>query len=412
MSPELIEFFNVVFRFTHVVAAIMWIGNSLLFTWMEINFIKDPKKNTKGAIGHMNMLHAGGVYFLEKRVIDPQNIPEKLHVFKWQSYTTWISGALLLILTFYTRPGTLMLDPSKTDMAGWMATVISLASLVMAWVIYDLIWHSPLKKVPAAAAAVITLSFFAYACWINGFFNGRFVLLQLGAMIGTTMSANVRFVIIPNQKKIMAALLEGKPHDLETGHQAKMRSLTNHYVTFPVIFLMLSAHFPSIYAEYYYLPIVFLISACLVLIKYLTNIYNEFADWLFASIATFVLGVGAVLLIMMIPTPEPESAPGEMPVVVSQDAIIGKELFGSKGCIACHQPIASTIAPSLVGLYGTETKLASGETVLADEAYLHESILFSNAKTAYGYAPSMPGYDGVFSDEEVEQLIAYIKSIK
>ena len=115
---------------------------------------------------------------------------------------------------------------------------------------------------------------------------------------------------------------------------------------------------------------------------------------------------------MMIPDPEPKSASGEMPVVVSQDAILGKELFGSKGCVACHQPIASTIAPSLVGVYGTERKLTSGETVVADEAYLKESILFSNAKTAEGYAPSMPGYDGVFSDEEVEQLIAYIKSIK
>ena len=115
MSPDLIEFSNVVFRFVHVLAAIMWIGNSLLFTWMEVNFIKDPNKNPEGAVGHMNMLHAGGVYFLEKRVIDPTAIPERLHVFKWQSYMTWISGAILLIMTFYTRPGTLMLDPSKTD---------------------------------------------------------------------------------------------------------------------------------------------------------------------------------------------------------------------------------------------------------------------------------------------------------
>lgn len=412
MSPELIEFFNVVFRFTHIVAAIMWIGNSLLFTWMEINFIKDPDKNAKGAIGHMNMLHAGGVYFLEKRVIDPNDIPAKLHVFKWQSYTTWISGALLLILTFYTRPGTLMLDPSKTDMAGWMATVISLTSLVIAWVVYDLIWHSPLKKKPAVAAAVLTLSLFAYAYWIDGFFNGRFVLLQLGAMIGTTMSANVRFVIIPNQKKIMTALMEGKPHDLEAGHQAKMRSLTNHYVTFPVIFLMLSAHFPLIYGEPYYLPIIFVICAVLVLLKYLMNIYNEFSDWLYASIAAFVAGVGAVLIIMMIPHPTPKLAAGEVPVVLSENAIVGKKLFGAKGCVACHQPIDSSIAPSLVGVYGTERRLASGGSAIADEAYLRESILQATAKVSYGYAPTMPGYEGAFTDEEVDLMVAYIKSIQ
>jgi len=412
MSPELIEFFNVVFRFVHIVAAIMWIGNSLLFTWMEVNFIKDPSKNPKGAIGHMNMLHAGGVYFLEKRVIDPHDIPAKLHVFKWQSYTTWISGAILLAATFYTRPGTLMLDPSKTDMAGWMATVISLSSLVMAWVVYDLIWHSPLRKKPAAAAAALTISLFAYAYWIDGFYNGRFVLLQIGAMMATTMSANVRFVIIPNQKKIMTALLEGKPHDAEAGHQAKMRSLTNNYVTFPVIFLMLSAHFPSIYGDPFYLPIIFVICACLVIIKHMMNIYNEFADWLYVSVATFVLGVGAVMMLMYIPDPAPKLAAGEVPVILSENAIAGKQVFNEKGCIACHQPVPSSIAPTLHGVYGTERRLASGETAFADEAYLRESILLSSVKVSYGYAPSMPGYEGVFSDDEVEQLVAYIKSIQ
>ncbi|MGJ8640383.1 MAG: urate hydroxylase PuuD [Opitutaceae bacterium] len=411
MSPELIEFFNVVFRFTHVLAAIMWIGNSLLFTWMEVNFIKDPSKNPKGAIGHMNMLHAGGVYFLEKRVIDPNDIPERLHVFKWQSYTTWISGAILLVMTFYTRPGTLMLDPSKTEMVGWMATVISLVSLVMAWVVYDFVWRSPLKNMPWLAAVTLTVVLFAYAFWINGFFNGRFVLLQMGAMMATTMSANVRFVIIPNQKKIMTALLEGKPHDLEAGHQAKMRSWTNNYVTFPVLFLMLSAHFPSIYGDPYYLPIIFIICACLVIIKHMMNVYNEFSDWLYVCIATFVFGVGAVLMIKFIPDPEARTSDGLTAAPLSSEAIEGKELFGEKGCIACHQPVATTIAPSLVGVYESERRLVSGETIVADEAYLRESILQSTAKVSYGFAPSMPGYEGVFTDDEVSKLIAYIKSL-
>ncbi|MEO0509754.1 MAG: urate hydroxylase PuuD [Verrucomicrobiota bacterium] len=411
MSPELVEFFNIVFRFTHVVAAIMWIGNSLLFTWMEVNFVKDPKKGD-GSLGEMNMLHAGGVYFLEKRVLDPLDIPAKLHVFKWQSYTTWISGAILLITTFYTRSGTLLLDPSKTDMSGGMATAISIASLVGAWIVYDLVWHSPLKKMPPAAIAVLTTVLFAYAYWIDTFYNGRFVLLQLGAMIGTTMSANVRFVIIPNQKKIMAALLEGKPHDLEKGRQAKLRSLTNHYVTFPVIFLMLSAHFPSIYGDPYYLPIIFVISACLVVIKYMMNVYNKFKDWLYVSLATFTLGAGLVVIIKYIPDPVPESAAGIPIAPPSAEVIEGEKLFTGKGCMACHQPAASSIAPTLYGIYGTERRLADGGTALADETYLRESILQSTAKVSYGYAASMPGYAGAFTDEEVDQLVAYIKTLK
>ena len=275
-------------------------------------------------------------------------------------------------MTFYTRPGTLMLDPSKTAMAGWMATAISIFSIIIAWIAYDLIWRSPLKTKPWAAVTVLTVSLFSYAYWIDGFFNGRFVLLQIGAMIATTMSANVRFVIIPNQKKIMAALLEGKPHDLDAGHQAKMRSLTNNYVTFPVIFLMLSAHFPSIYGDPYYLPIVFIIGAGLVVIKHMMNIYNEFSEWL----------------------------------------EVGQKLYASKGCVACHQPVSSSIAPSLVGIYGTERLLETGSSVIADDAYLRESILWSNAKVSHGYAPAMPGYDEAFSEDEVSQMIAYIKSLK
>ena len=304
-----------------------------------------------------------------------------------------------------------MLDPSKTDMVGWMATAISILSIIFAWFAYDLVWRSPLKAKPWAAITVLTVSLLTYAYWIDGFFNGRFVLLQIGAMIATTMSANVRFVIIPNQKKIMTALLEGKPHDLDAGHQAKMRSLTNNYVTFPVIFLMLSSHFPSIYGDPYYLPIVFVIGAGLVVIKHMMNIYNEFSEWLEVSIATFVLCVGAVLIIMFIPDPVVKDDKG-LPIQMTEEALIGQKLYAAKGCVACHQSVSSSIAPSLVGIYGTERRLASGTSVIADDAYLRESILWSTAKVSYGYAASMPGYNDAFSEDEVSQMIAYIKSLK
>jgi uncharacterized membrane protein len=414
MSAELIEFLNVVFRYVHVIAAIMWIGNSLLFTWMEINFVKDPKKGDN-SLGEMNMLHAGGVYFLEKRVIDPDNIPPKLHVFKWQSYTTWISGFILLVAVFYSRPG-ILLDPSKSSMLGWQATAISIASLVLAWFTYDLLLRTPLRKnVPAVLGTAIVL-LIGYTYWIDQFFSNRFVYLQVGAMLGTIMSANVRFVIIPNQKKIMENLKAGRPHDLEIGRQAKLRSLTNHYVTFPVIFLMLSAHFPSLYGDPYYIPIAGVILACLVVIKYMMNVYNTFADWLYVAIAAFVFGIGAVFLIKYIPDPAPRMADGSVAasaaVPMTEIAMAGEKLYESQGCMVCHQPVDSTIAPTLHGIYMTERPLASGESVLADEAYLAESILLSGAKITEGYAASMPVYESVFSDQEVEQLVAYIKSLQ
>jgi len=407
MSPELIDFSNVVFRFVHIVAAIMWIGNSLLFTWMEINLIKDPKN--ENSLGHMNMLHAGGVFFLDKRVIDPKAIPERLHVFKWQSYMTWISGFILLVMIFYTSPGTLLLDPSKSDMTGWEASLISLASIVLAWFVYDAVWKSPLKKSPAAAIAVMAVLLGGYAVWIDQFYNSRFVYLQIGAMIATTMSANVRFVIIPNQKKIMKNLQEGKPHDLELGRQAKLRSLTNHYVTFPVIFLMLSAHFPTLYGDEHYLLIGAVIVAALVIIKWMMNLYNQFSEWLFVSMATFVLASFAIVGIKLLPTSG--EAMADVSPAVSELIVQGEKLYRSNGCNACHQPLDSAIAPSVHGIYGTERRLTSGEFVLADEAYLAESIVDASAKVVDGYAPSMPGYATVFSEEEIEQLVAYIKSL-
>lgn len=411
MSPELVDFLNIIFRYVHVVAAIMWIGNSLLFTWMEINFVKDPEKG-EDSLGEMNMLHAGGVYFLEKRVLDPDNIPPKLHVFKWQSYTTWISGFILLIAVFYSRPGTLLLDPSKSSMVGWQATVISLFSLVLAWVAYDLILRSPLRKNPLSAIAAGLVLLTVYALWIDGFFSNRFVYLQIGAMLGTIMSANVRFVIIPNQKKIMENLKAGRPHDLEIGRQAKLRSLTNHYVTFPVIFLMLSAHFPSLYGDPYYLAIAAVIAVCLIIIKWMMNLYHHFSDWAFVIFATLVLGSFTVFGIKMLSGSGGTGGPDGPALAADHPIELGKALFTGNGCNACHQQADSTIAPSLYGIHGVERRLASGESVVADERYLKESILYPQVKIVEGYAASMPGYEKVFSEEEVTHLIAYLQSLE
>ncbi|MCZ6674163.1 MAG: urate hydroxylase PuuD, partial [Verrucomicrobia bacterium] len=229
MDAGLIEFFNIVFRFIHIVAAIMWIGNSLLFTWMEINLLED--KENDESLGNMNMLHGGGIFFLEKRVIKPDEIPSRLHIFKWQSYTTWISGFILLVSVFYTRGGTLLLDPSKTDLPAYMGLVISLGSLIGGWLFYDLLWRSPIRNQTIVGLLITFAAILIYASWLETVFNGRAVYLQMGAMLGTWMSANVRFHIMPNQDKMMASLLEGKPHDLKVGKQAKIRSWHNHYIT-------------------------------------------------------------------------------------------------------------------------------------------------------------------------------------
>jgi uncharacterized membrane protein len=252
----------------------------------------------------------------------------------------------------------------------------------------------------------------AYVIWINGFFSSRFVYLQVGAMLGTIMSANVRFVIIPNQKKIMDNLKAGRPHDLEIGRQAKLRSLTNHYVTFPVIFLMLSAHFPSLYGDPYYIAIAGVIVVSLVIIKWMMNLYNVFAEWLHVAIATLILGSCAVFGLKSISAGSMgPGASGGVELAVDHPIRLGEALYKSSGCMACHQPVDTSIAPTLYGIYGKEQEMASGEIVVVDEAYLRESILQSGARITKGYAAAMPGYATLFSEEDVAHLIAYIRSL-
>lgn len=406
MEAGLIEFFNIVFRFIHIVAAIMWIGNSLLFTWMEINLLEE--KDNDESLGYMNMLHGGGIFFLQKRVIDPDEMPSRLHIFKWQSYTTWISGFILLVSVFYTRGGTLLLDPSKTDMPAYMGLVISLSSLILGWFIYDLLWRSPIGDQAWLGLLITFGGILLYASWLETVFNGRAVYLQMGAMMGTWMSANVRFHIMVNQDKMMAALRAGKPHDLKAGKQAKIRSWHNHYITFPVIFLMLSAHFPSTYGSDRNIAIAAVVIVCLIIIKHMMNSYRTIARWKEIIYATFIGGSVAVYGLMNVPPMFGE--PVEV-VQLSAEAEAGKQFFNAMGCTACHQPQPTTIAPSLVGLIGREREFADGSKLIADEAYIRESIMNSPVKVVKGFAPAMPPYVTVIQEEQLDQLVAYIQSL-
>lgn len=399
----MIEFFNITFRMIHVVAAIMWIGNSLLFTWFELN-LRRNEEDGEESLGSMNMLHGGGIFFLQKRIIDPEEIPRRLHIFKWQSYTTWISGFILLVSLFYTRGGTLLLDPAKTDLPAHMGAVISLCSLIGGWLFYDLVWRSPLKDKQLLGLLLSFATLIGYGIWLNTVFNGRAVYLQLGAMMGTMMSANVFFHIMTNQKKMMDALLEGKPHDLNLGKQAKIRSTHNHYITFPVIFLMLSAHFPTTYGSPNNIAIAAVAIVTLALIKHLMNCYHTLPRWKELLGLTFVAGAGLVAFLVA-------QGKASETASLSPEAAAGEQVFTSIGCNACHLPQDGTIGPSLYGLLGKTREFEDGTTLVADEAYLRDSILNSTSKIVKGYAPAMPPYAAVLSEEQVDQLVAYIQSL-
>ncbi|NQW99055.1 urate hydroxylase PuuD [bacterium] len=403
MESEIAGWLSVVFRFVHVLAAIMWIGNSILFTWMELNLIAPkPDDENPELLGHLDMLHGGGVFHLQKRVIDPAAIPVPLHWFMWQSYTTWISGVLLLISVFYLHGGSSLLNPASLHLQGWKAIGLSAGGILGWWLVYDSIWRSKLKELPRVAVPLTLSLILAAAFYFNQFFNGRAVFLQIGAMLGSSMSANVFLHIIQNQKKFMNSLLAGLPHDLKYGKQAKLRSMHNHYMTFPVLFLMLSAHFPQLTSATHKVPILGVLIVALMTVKHLMNSRYYFRHWLAAIFGTFAAACVAIGALLALPAGQASAAaPG-----VAE----GAKLFVSQGCAACHQTGSAQIAPDLHGVFGSTQIFTDGRQKVADEAYLRESILHPQNHIIKGFAAAMPPYSHL-SQEQVDQLVAYLTSL-
>ncbi len=417
MESEIAGWLSVVFRFVHVIAAIMWIGNSILFTWMELNLIAPPptKPDADGKtpenplLGHLDMLHGGGVFHLEKRIIDPKAIPVPLHWFMWQSYTTWITGILLLAAVFYPHGGSGLLNPASMDLQGWKSIGLSVGGLIGWWLVYDTIWRTKLKEKPTIAVGLTLILVLAAASFYNQYFNGRAMYLQIGAMLGSSMSANVFVHIIQNQKKFMASLLAGQPHELKYGKQAKMRSMHNHYLTFPVLFLMLSGHFPQLTSTAHNVAILAVLIVSLVAVKFLMNSRYYFRQWLIAIFGTFIAACGAIALLLSMPAAAIEKTTSAIPVdpLVAQ----GSQLFLSQGCAACHQVGSAQIAPNLQGIFGTTLVMADESKLIADETYLRRSIREPMAEIVKGYPPAMPSFAHL-PEKHVDALVAYLKSLK
>ncbi len=242
------EWLNVVVRIVHVIAAIMWIGDSFLFMWMDSHLEKPTKPREGDVAGELWMTHSGGFYEVVK-LKSLAVLPAKLYWFKWESYTTWLSGFLMLIIVYHLNGASMLIDPAVSSLTPPMAIALSLGLLPLGYGIYELLWKTPLAKNQYAFGAVGLLLITGVAFVVSQLFSGRAAYLQTGAMLGTIMSANVFLRIIPSQKYMLAQTAAGQPVDTTLGLRAKGRSIQNHYLTLPVLFLMLSNHFPSTYGN-------------------------------------------------------------------------------------------------------------------------------------------------------------------
>ncbi|MGB3408375.1 MAG: urate hydroxylase PuuD [Jannaschia sp.] len=228
-------------RWTHVITAIAWIGSSFYFIALDLGL----NRSVPGpADGEEWQVHGGGFYHVQKYLVAPEAMPDHLTWFKWESYATWLSGAALLAVVYWAGAELFLLDPAKADLAIWQGIAISAAFLAVGWIGYDLLCKSPLKE-NATAVMLVLFAGIVIASWaLNQVFTGRAALLHLGAMTATIMSANVFFIIMPNQRVVVADLKAGRTPDAKYGKIAKLRSTHNNYLTLPVIFLMLSNHYP------------------------------------------------------------------------------------------------------------------------------------------------------------------------
>src|SRR3954470_6981073 len=244
MGFDLGEWLNLALRWLHLTAGIAWIGSSFYFVWLDNHLVRPAEG---GASGELWSVHGGGFYHNQKYQVAPSGMPEHLHWFKWEAYFTWLSGFSLLVLIYYVGARSYLIDPAKAALSPAQALAIGLAALALGWLVYDGLCRSP----AGSSDKVLGLFWFAsllWAAWVlDSLFNARAAYMHIGAMIGTVMVANVLIIIIPNQRKVVADLIAGRTPDPALGAAAKQRSLHNNYMTLPVLFIMISPHYPMTY---------------------------------------------------------------------------------------------------------------------------------------------------------------------
>jgi uncharacterized membrane protein len=246
MDAHVTEWLNLVVRWIHFITGVAWIGASFYFNWLENSLNRIGQREE--IAGSLWAVHGGGFYYVEKYKVAPAQIPKTLHWFKYEAYFTWITGFSLLAIVYYMNPHLYLIDPQKVNLSPAVAILTSITTLAVSWVGYDLLCKSCLGKNNTMLAPVGFTLTTVLAYGLCQIFSDRAAFIHVGAIIGTCMVANVFFVIIPSQKALVSAGLEGRPMPAELGKKALQRSLHNNYLTLPVLFIMISNHFPSTYS--------------------------------------------------------------------------------------------------------------------------------------------------------------------
>ena len=341
IDPVILEWLQFAARWLHVITAIAWIGSSFYFIALDLGLRKVPDL-PEGAHGEEWQVHGGGFYHIQKYLVAPARLPEHLTWFKWESYWTWFSGLILLVLLYYTGAELYLVDRTKLDIPLWGVIAISLASIVVGWFAYDLLCRTPIGTDNTRLMLVLFAILVALG-WVFGqVFSDRAAFLHIGIVTATMMSGNVFLVIIPNQKIVVEDLKAGRTPDAKYGRIAKQRSMHNNYLTLPVIFFMLSNHYPTAYATQYSWVIAALVLLMGFTIRhYFNSMHARAGNPLWTWPATAGLFAAAVWLATFGPADEaPDAAAAEPPAriarLVAADGFedVANVVMGR--CAMCH----------------------------------------------------------------------------
>ena len=331
----IVELLDLVARWVHVIAGIMWVGNSLLFNWLDRN-LRPASFGEGGAagasLGQIWLLHSGAFYFVDKNLLGGRALPEPLHWFKWQAYTTWLSGAALLVVVYYTGGRAALADGTVAALTHPQAVGVGAAAIVGGWMLYEAMQRFVAPRAPAAALATWVTGLTLIAVALTQLLSGRAAFLHVGAMLGTIMAANVFFTIVPSQRELVASVAEGRGASAVVSARAKRVSVHNNYFTFPVIVLMVSSHFSAAYGGRLSWLLLLVLLAAGAAVRHVLNIRFGMPAWRPVLAATLTVSLVGLFAILHAQTPAPVPLPDSAAPVSFAEA---RHVIDRR-CAACH----------------------------------------------------------------------------
>jgi uncharacterized membrane protein len=370
------ELLDLAFRWVHVIAAIMWIGNSLLFNWLDRN-LRPPTSGSADAQGDIWLIHSGGFYLVEKTSLAGRPLPVPLHWFKWQAYTTWMSGVALLIVVYYAGGRALLADPAVAPIRHGAAISIAVGSMVGGWLLYDTLWRNVAPRAPAFAGVLSIVGLVSVVVALTSLLSGRAAFLHVGAILGTIMAANVVSVIMPSQDVLVAAVREGRTPDAAVAAAAKTRSIHNNYLAFPVIVLMLSSHFPSLYGHRWHWLILLVLIATGAVVRHIMNVRFTYRGWVPALTGT--VATASLVLYLLVAYGGSRGAGSIPAALAATDSVTfaAVRTVIDRRCAACHsrQPSDESfgIAPGGVA-FDTPAEIAASAARIRERAIVTQTM--------------------------------------